>query len=477
MGLTVSAGTATAGFIDLYEDEDSANDYYVRILAPTITEGGNIDLYLPPDEGDNTNILATDGAGNTYWTSAGAATAWNNIVNPGVNAAIDHAGYYTTMDFGDVDNDMFTIWATEAFGNYSVMRIEQKTGDPTDGDLLSLVTADGEAHVDNLVLANGTDDYVTHRIVEAGTYTIDVTSDGTAAVDFVDGVTANSLTSDAGLAIMNDGYIGSAGDGNAIQIEADGDIVFTDDLAVVNVVSSGAVTVGTDLIMTTNTGGYILVADGSDYEEVAMSQDATIASGGAVTIADSVTVATWTLNAFTLTGDVTATGAAYDWDMNDNVADALEFDVAGATSTPLAIDTIDLYEGVRMLTRQFNSDDSDVGAVSDNDDAAITLTPDEVSGTVINTWHDTPAAMTYTLPPAVHGYAFVLALATAENVVIVPNASEIIYLNGTAIAGGNSITEASGAIGESITCYTLQTGATTWGWICTSGDDWADLGS
>jgi len=46
------------------------------------------------------------------------------------------------------------------------------------------------------------------------------------------------------------------------------------------------------LVMPTNTAGYLLVADGSDYEEVAVSGDATLASGGAITIAnDAVTLA------------------------------------------------------------------------------------------------------------------------------------------------------------------------------------------
>jgi len=38
------------------------------------------------------------------------------------------------------------------------------------------------------------------------------------------------------------------------------------------------------LVMPTNTAGYLLVADGTDYEEVAVSGDATLASGGALTI-------------------------------------------------------------------------------------------------------------------------------------------------------------------------------------------------
>ena len=46
------------------------------------------------------------------------------------------------------------------------------------------------------------------------------------------------------------------------------------------------------LVMPTNTSGFLLVADGNDYEECQMSGDATLASGGALTIAnDAVSLA------------------------------------------------------------------------------------------------------------------------------------------------------------------------------------------
>ena len=241
MGLSVSNGTTTAGFIDIYEDEDSANDYYVRILAPTITEGGNIDIYLPPNEGDNTDVLATDGAGNWYWTSAGAATAWHNIVDASANKAMDFTDYYTTMDFGDVDHDMFTIWATEAFGNYSVLRIEQKTGNPSDGELLSLAVADAEDHVDQLAIFNGTDESELTRLVEGGSITRTLVStdgfaqwifttveDGAGATD-TDGIfeIITNTSMDADQDIFNV----VKGTTTLFSVDEDGDAVATANLA------------------------------------------------------------------------------------------------------------------------------------------------------------------------------------------------------------------------------------------------------
>ena len=54
-----------------------------------------------------------------------------------------------------------------------------------------------------------------------------------------------------------------------------------------NVTLASDLTVGALLKMPTNTANKILVADGTSFEEVDMSGDATIASGGAITLANT----------------------------------------------------------------------------------------------------------------------------------------------------------------------------------------------
>jgi hypothetical protein len=280
MGISSSNGTTGAGFIDLYEDEDSANDYKVRIIAPTITEGSDITMTLPVDEGNANDILATDGAGTLSWTSAGAATKWSDIASPTSDMTLNTSTYSSVITMpatAPTGDHMMSFEATGAFANDAVVNVEQLTGDPTDGTLLRLALADTEAHVDQLAILNGADDYELTRLLEGGSITRSLVSDGDAQWVFTTTETNNTadttgifeIIADSGAATMDadqdifnvvKGVFSVDEDGDTLQI---GTITTTANGITLGDTSAGDPAITFD---SGNDGTITWEEDGSDFE-------------------------------------------------------------------------------------------------------------------------------------------------------------------------------------------------------------------
>ena len=86
------------------------------------------------------------------------------------------------------------------------------------------------------------------------------------------------------------------GTSTAFSMDSSGNVAITGDLTVT----------GDDLYMGTNTSGYILVADGTNYNPVAVSGDVTMSNAGAVTIANDA-VETAMLNDNIISGQTALT--------------------------------------------------------------------------------------------------------------------------------------------------------------------------
>lgn len=111
-----------------------------------------VDYVWPAADGTSGQVLKTDGSATLSWTAAGGATAFDDIGDPDAAGTIAMTTYQQTLTSTKTNDDNFLIQGLGAFGDVSVLRVEQKTGDPTDGTVLEVVAAD--ANVDPLVVSS-----------------------------------------------------------------------------------------------------------------------------------------------------------------------------------------------------------------------------------------------------------------------------------------------------------------------------------
>ena len=124
------------------------------------------------------------------------------------------------------------------------------------------------------------------------------------------------------------------GSSTAFSMDSSGNVAITGDLTVT----------GDDLYMNTNTSGYILVADGTNYNPVAVSGDVTMSAAGAITIANDA-IETAMLNDNIISGQTALTSGLASTDellLSDGgtlkrVDVSIVTDLASGDATALAI--------------------------------------------------------------------------------------------------------------------------------------------
>ena len=124
------------------------------------------------------------------------------------------------------------------------------------------------------------------------------------------------------------------GSSTAFSMDSSGNVAITGDLTVT----------GDDLYMNTNTSGYILVADGTNYNPVAVSGDVTMSAAGAITIANDA-IETAMLNDNIISGQTALTSGLATTDellLSDGgtlkrVYVSIVTDLASGDATALAI--------------------------------------------------------------------------------------------------------------------------------------------
>jgi cytoskeletal protein CcmA (bactofilin family) len=153
--IVLAAFIAWAGMEDRFSDIELKTDNWAEfpeISAPSGNPSTNYGwLYVKDNSGTSDLYFEDDGGTVTELTSA-SATAWSAISNPTADKTITFDdNEITTLSFADVNEDMMNIRGVGAFGDVSVLRIDQITGDATDGTVLEVVAAD--ANVDPLVVS------------------------------------------------------------------------------------------------------------------------------------------------------------------------------------------------------------------------------------------------------------------------------------------------------------------------------------
>jgi len=143
-----------------------------------------------------------------------------------------------------------------------------------------------------------------------------------------------------------------------------------------------------------------------------------------------------------------------------------------ALSTSSGADWVTSSISYGLPRKQFNAD-----SLTDTT-TPHALTTSEMRGCIINNYSTSLASRRFDLQAAASGYHFIVAVTAAQNVTIKPNGSDIIYLNGTALTAGYSVTNTAPTVGEFIEFFSIQTGASTWGWVARSTNtDFVDAGS
>jgi hypothetical protein len=100
--------------------------------------GATPGLYFEDDAGSVTQIATTP-------------TALDDVGDPDAAGSITCGTYAQVITGAKTDADMFNVRGIGAFGDVSVLRVEQITGNPTDGTVLEVVAADD--NVDPLVVS------------------------------------------------------------------------------------------------------------------------------------------------------------------------------------------------------------------------------------------------------------------------------------------------------------------------------------
>ena len=232
---------AIAGINDRFSDIDLTQDNYIRfdeISAPSGDPVTNDGWLYVKDSGGTSALFFEDDTGTVTNLVAGAATAWDDIADPDAAGTIAFTTYMQTLTSTATATDGLVISGLGDFADVSVVRIEQKTGNPTNGTVLEVISADAQADA-LLVTANATS---VIQVLGTGAigidgleFDVDAT---TGAVTINDGGDAGSVTVEGSILDINSLTFVGAGEiktaaASALTLSADDGATAAEDLIIV----------------------------------------------------------------------------------------------------------------------------------------------------------------------------------------------------------------------------------------------------
>jgi len=288
----IDLGASSKQFKDLYLDGTATID---GLAMPTTT----VTDILDEDNmsSDSATALATQQSIKAYVDSQVTAQDLDFQADSGGALSIDLDSESLTFTGG-------TGIDTSGSGNAVTFAIDSTVTTLTGSQTLTnkTLTTPIIAEIDSG--ADITLDATADIILDAGGANIIFKDDGTSILDIANNSSDVELT--VSTADKNFAIKGTDGSSAITALDIDmalngkatfsGDVVVTGDLTVT----------GDDITMGTNTSGHIMVADGSNFNPVAVSGDVTISSSGAVTIANGA-VETAMVNANVITGQTAIT--------------------------------------------------------------------------------------------------------------------------------------------------------------------------
>ncbi|MBF0119979.1 MAG: hypothetical protein HQK79_14185 [Desulfobacterales bacterium] len=275
--------------------ELTTNNYaeFPQISAPTGNPKSNTGWLYVKDNAGTTNIYFEDDGGTvTNLMSPTVSTAWDDLGAPDANKTLSFGTYTSMMTGAGTAADQFTYRGTGDFGDVSIFKVQQATGNPTDGTVFEIDQTDTDCDP-FLVTVGGVQKVLMSpdgSITSAGTVTgANLVVSGTATIGTLSQNAVTAATTNQTLALNGNG-VGGVNIGS---------------------VSTGGVTLGASTTVadgkdvTIGEGSLTIDNDQTTETALTITSDATT-SGGGINVTSAVT--TTNGKAISVTADGVTTG-------------------------------------------------------------------------------------------------------------------------------------------------------------------------